>query len=186
MILGFLLITALFFLVLFIVLAAVHFVILVLRSRLVALVLAAILRLPICKELVLEVKDPGVLEYLDQGDPLVWILLQELIDQVLILLRHLRLELDRLSRLVPGDRLLIPPERCMPVAQFVEQDAKRPHVQLMIMLAMVDHFRCHILQRATEGVALPFVQLSVGVLIHLPFTRPPEVTNLQHIVFIDE
>ena len=74
----------------------------------------------------------------------------------------------------------------MPMAEFVEQDAERPHIQLVVVLAMIYHFRCHILQRATERVALPFVHLAVSVEIHLTFTRPPEVTNLQHVVIIDE
>ena len=127
-----------------------------------------------------------MLEDLDEWDSLVGVLLEELVDQVLVLLRDLRFELNRLTSLVPCDRLLIPSERCIAVDQLVEQDAKRPDVQLVVVLPMVDHLRCHVLECATEGVALALVELAIVVHVHLTFTRPAKVADLQHVVLVHE
>ena len=127
-----------------------------------------------------------MLEDLDERDSRVGVLLEELVDQVLVLLRDLRFELNRLTSLVPGDRLLIPSERCIAVDQLVEQDAERPDVQLVVVLPMVDHLRCHVLECATEGVALAFVELAIVVHVHLAFTRPAKVADLQHVVLVHE
>ena len=143
--------------------------------------------LPAGEELLLEEENPGVLEDLDQRDSLIWVFLEELGDQVFVLLRNARLESNLRSCLIPSDGLLIAPKRCVSMYQFKEQDSQRPDIQLVVMLAIVDHFRCHILQSTAESVSLTFVDLAiVGVLREIALTSPAKVANFEHIILIDK
>ena len=84
--------------------------------------------LPVGKELVLEVEDPGVLEDLDQRNSLVWVFHEEPVDQVFVLLRNPLLEGDRLASLVAGNGRLVASVGSVAVHQFVEEDAEGPDV----------------------------------------------------------
>ena len=102
-------------------------------------------RLPVGEEFLLEEHDPLVLEHLDQRDSLISVLLEELVDEVFVLLGYLRLERDRLTCLIPGNCLLVSSEGCISVNELVEQDSKRPYIELVIVLPMVDHLGRHVL-----------------------------------------
>ena len=95
--------------------------------------------------LVLEVADPGVIENANQLDSLVRLLHDELVNKVLVLLRELRLEGNLLADLVAGDGDLIASEWRVSMHELIEQNTKRPNVEHMIVLTMVDHLRGHVL-----------------------------------------
>ena len=69
-----------------------------------------------------------MLEHVNQFDSLVGVFLEELVDQVLVLLRNLRLESDPLTHLVTSDRLLITSKRSISVNKLVEQDSEGPNI----------------------------------------------------------
>ena len=50
--------------------------------------------------------------------------------------------------------------------QLVQKDTERPDVKLVVVLAMVDHLRRHILECAAESIALAFIQLPIVVHVH--------------------
>ena len=92
----------------------------------------------------LEEEDPRVLKHLDQGDPLVGVLSEELNHEILVLRRCLCLESQLLASLITSDCLLVAPVRRITMHQLVQQDAKGPHIKLMIMVAMIDHLWGHV------------------------------------------
>lgn len=63
------------------------------------------------------------------------------------------------------------------MAQFVQQNSQGPHVDLVIVRLVVDHFGRHVLERATKSVAL-----FIGVLLN----APPEITYLDCLVLRDQ
>lgn len=68
--------------------------------------------------------------------------------------------------------------------ELVQKNSKSPNIELVIMLAMVNHLRSHVLKCAAESVALAFSHLASVVLFHFTLTRPPEVTNFEHIILV--
>ena len=70
--------------------------------------------------------------------------------------------------------------------QFIQKDAECPHVKLVIVLSMVDHFRSHVLQRAAERVPLALIQVPVRILVQIRLASPAKVADLEYIVLVDE
>ena len=126
-----------------------------------------------------------MLEHLNQVDSLVRVLLEELVDQVLILLRNLGLEGDLLTHLVTSDCLLVASEGSIAMDKLVEEDSKGPNIELMVMMTMIDHFGSHVLEGTAKSVALALVGVSI-VFLDLTLAGPPEITDLKHVVLVDE
>ena len=142
--------------------------------------------LPVSEKFVLEEEHPWMLENLDQRDSLVWVLFEEPVDQVLVFLGDFAFESDLVAGLIAGNGLLIATEGSIAVNKFVEEDSEGPHVQLVIVLPMVYHFRSHILKRTAKSVPLTFVEITIFSLVHLAFASPTEVADLEHVVFVDQ
>jgi hypothetical protein len=119
-----------------------------------------------------------VLEYLNQRDSLVWVLLQKLVDQIFVLLGDLALEGDLRTGLVAGNGLLIPTKGSVSVDKLVKQNSEGPHVQLVIMLPVIYHFWSHVLESTAKSVSLSLVRLALRVRIHLTLASPAKVANL--------
>ena len=86
-----------------------------------------------------------MLEHLNQVDSLVGVFLEELVDQVLVLLRNLGLESDLLTHLVTSNCLLIASKGSISMNKLIEENSEGPNIKLVVMLAMIDHFRSHVL-----------------------------------------
>ena len=86
-----------------------------------------------------------MLEYLDQWNPLIRLLFQELVDEVFIFLRYLRFEVDLRPSLIACDGLLVASKRSISMDKLVQENAECPHVKLMVVVSVVYHLRCHIL-----------------------------------------
>ena len=88
----------------------------------------AVIRLPVCEELLLEVENPWMLEYLYQWNSLIWVLLEELFDKIFVLLWDLGFEDDLLVYLISSYHVLITFEGCLSVDKLVEENAKGPNI----------------------------------------------------------
>ena len=126
-----------------------------------------------------------MLEYLDQRDSLVWVFFEKLVDEVFVFLRDLGLESNLRTGLVASNSLLISTVGCFSVDQLVKQNSECPHVQLVVVSPVIDHFRSHVLKSTAKSVPLPLVLLTVLIRLHFTFTSPAEVANLQNVVFIN-
>ena len=128
--------------------------------------------------LLLEVLDPGVIEYLDEGQSLCGLVNQDLIDKILVLVGEARLEPDLPSHDLVADLPGVhSSERGSPVDKLVKQDTKGPDVECVVVIFVLDHLRCHVLKRAAEGVSLLHV---VGL------DAPAEITDFDDVPLLDE
>lgn len=127
-----------------------------------------------------------MLEHLNQWDSLIWILSEELVDKIFVFLRNLALERYLLFRLVSGNGLLVATEGSVPVDELVEKNAECPHVKLVIMLPVINHFWRHVLQSTAKSVPLSLIKVSIGILRNLAFASPTEVANFKHVVFVHQ
>lgn len=96
--------------------------------------------------LLLEVLDPGVVEYLDKGQSLCSLVNQDLIDEILVLVREARLEPDLPSHDLVADLPWVDSgERGPPVDELVKEDTKGPDVECVVVIFVLDHLRGHVL-----------------------------------------
>ena len=57
----------------------------------------------------------------------------------------------------------------------------------MVVLAIINHFRRHILQCTAKSISLTFIHLAiVRILRKIALTRPPKVAYFQHVVLIHQ
>ena len=70
--------------------------------------------------------------------------------------------------------------------ELVEENAEGPHVKLVVVLPVVDHFWRHVLKSTAKSVPLSLVEVPIGILRNLAFASPTEVTNFQHVVFVHQ
>ena len=117
-----------------------------------------------------------MLEYLDQVDSLVGVFFEEFVDQILVLLRNLRLEGDLLTHLITCDCLLIASKGSISMNKLVEENSESPNIKLVVMLAMIDHFRSHVLKSTAKSVTLTLVSISIIIFINFTFASPAEIT----------
>ena len=125
----------------------------------------SVIRLPISKELLLEIQHPRMLEDLDQWDSLIWLLFEELVDQVFVFLRDLWLKSNLLLHLVAGNRTLVTSVGSIAVDQLIKKNTKCPDVKHVVMLPVVDHLRCHVLKCTAKSIPLPFIHVAVRILL---------------------
>lgn len=68
-------------------------------------------------------------------------------------------------------------ERCSTVHQFIQQDSKRPNIQSMIMILVLNHFRGHIFKSSAESVSL----------LHMVrLNAPTKITNLDDVSIFNQ
>jgi len=63
------------------------------------------------------------------------------------------------------------------VDEFIQQNSERPNIEGMVVVLVLNHFWCHVLEGAAEGEALLHV---VGL------DTPPEVADLDYVLVLDE
>ena len=117
-----------------------------------------------------------MLEHLNQVDSLVGVFLEEPVDQVLVLLGNLGLKSDLLTHLVSSDCLLIASKGSITMHKLVEEDSEGPNIQLVVMLAMIDHFGSHVLESTAKSVTLTLISISIIIFIDLTLAGPAEIT----------
>ncbi len=100
-------------------------------------------------------KHPRVVKNLDQRQSLFGIYLQKQRDQVAILLAQavFKLYFCTVFELIV-DLNLSASKGGSAMAHLVQQDAQGPHIDKMVVRPVRYHFWRHILQSATEGIAL--------------------------------
>ena len=54
------------------------------------------------------------------------------------------------------------------------------------MMAMIDHLWSHVLEGTAKSVPLALIRIPIVVFIDLTLAGPPEITDFQNVVFIDE
>ena len=118
-----------------------------------------------------------MMENANKFDSLVWLLHKEFVDQVFVLLRQLRLESNLLTHLVTGYSDLVASEWRISMHQLIQQNAECPDIEHVVVLPMINHLWCHILERTAKSVALAFVHLTLIIFFKLTFTRPSKITN---------
>lgn len=104
-----------------------------------------------------------MLEYLNQWDSLVCVFLEEQVDQVFVLLRNLAFESNLLAGLVACNGFLVPAEGSIAVDELVQKNSKSPHVELVVVLPMVNHFRRHVFQSTAKSVSLSLVLVPIFI-----------------------
>lgn len=114
---------------------------------------------------------------------LIWVLHENFLDQVLVLVSAAFLELDVAFDNLASNLNLISTEWRSAMDQFIEQNTERPNVDLMVMGFRCNHLGSHILECAAERIPLliKFIFL-VFLWSNLSLYAPSEVANLENIV----
>ena len=60
--------------------------------------------------------------------------------------------------------------------KLVEENSEGPNIKLVVMLAMIDHFRSHVLESTAKSVTLTLISISIIIFINFTFASPAEIT----------
>lgn len=125
-----------------------------------------------------EVLNPRMVKDLDQGKSFSSLVNQYLIHQIFVIVTQTWLEPNLAPHDLVADFSRMHTSKGSPTMnQLIEQDTKRPYIQRMVMIFVLDHFGCHVLESTTKGVPL----------LHMVrLNTPSEITDLDNVAFFNQ